>query len=51
LNWRRIVAERMENIPWDRAVKDVSPFLERSQDVSLLTLENVRKLLHNPRKG
>jgi hypothetical protein len=44
-NWRRIVAKRMEEIRWDRAVKDVSPFLERSQDVNLLTLENVRNLL------
>src|SRR3972149_11416218 len=37
-NWRAIVMKRMEDIPWDRAAKDVSPFLERSQDVSLLTL-------------
>jgi Nucleotidyl transferase AbiEii toxin, Type IV TA system len=44
-NWRRIVAKRMEEIHWDQAVKDVSPFLERSQDVNLLTLENVRNLL------
>jgi hypothetical protein len=36
-----------EEIHWDRAVKDVSPFLERSQDVNLLTLENVKSLLLN----
>ena len=47
-NWRKIVVRRMEEIHWDRAVKDVSPFLERSQDVNLLTLENVRNLLLNP---
>ena len=46
-NWRRIVTKRMEEIHWDRAVKDVSPFLERPQDVNLLTLENVRTLLLN----
>lgn len=46
-NWRRIVMKRMEEIHWDRAVKDVSPFLERSQDVNLLTLENVMNLLLN----
>ena len=50
-NWRRMVMKRMEEIPWDRAVKDVSPFLERSQDVNLLTLENVRGLLINRREG
>jgi hypothetical protein len=44
-NWCRIITKRMEEIRWDRAVKDVSPFLERSQDVSLLTLENVKSLL------
>jgi len=44
-NWRRIVTKRLEEIHWDRAAKDVSPFLERSQDVNLLTLENVRNLL------
>jgi len=46
-NWGRIVTKRMEEIHWDRAVKDVSPFLERSQDVNLLTLKNVRALLLN----
>jgi predicted nucleotidyltransferase component of viral defense system len=44
-NWRRMVAKRMEEIHWDRAVQDVLPFLERSQDAKLLTLENVRNLL------
>jgi hypothetical protein len=47
-NWRRIVMKRMEDIPWDRAMKDVSPFLEHSRDVNLLTLENIRNLLLNP---
>jgi predicted nucleotidyltransferase component of viral defense system len=46
-NWRRMVAKRMEEIHWDRAVKDVLPFLERSQDVKLLTFENVKNLLLN----
>ena len=45
VNWRQIVAKRMEKIKWDQAVKDVSPFLERRQDAALLTLENVRSLL------
>jgi predicted nucleotidyltransferase component of viral defense system len=44
-NWRQLVAKRMEKIKWDQAVKDVSPFLERSQDAALLTLQNVRNLL------
>ena len=44
-NWRQLVAKRMEKIKWGQAVKDVSPFLERSQDAALLTLKNVRNLL------
>jgi hypothetical protein len=44
-NWRRNVLARLEKIHWDQAVKDVTPFLERSQDVRLLTFENVTNLL------
>jgi hypothetical protein len=44
-NWRELVAKRMEKIKWDQAGKDVSPFLERRQDVALLTPENVKNLL------
>jgi len=44
-NWRALVLDRMERVDWRRAVQDVSPFLERKQDVALLTLENVRSLL------
>ena len=47
-NWRQLMAKRIEKIKWDQAVKDVSPFLERQQDVVLLTLENVRNLLLSP---
>ena len=34
-------------IHWDKFVKDISPSLERQQDMVLLTLENVRNLLLN----
>ena len=44
-NWRRIVVEKLEKVRWDQAVRDVSPFLERSQDVELISLENFRNLL------
>jgi hypothetical protein len=44
-NWRDLVAEKLEEIKWDQAAKDVSPFLERSQDVKLITPENFRSLL------
>lgn len=44
-NWRRLVAKRLDNVKWDRAVEDVRPFLERSADLSLLTKDNCRRLL------
>jgi len=46
-NWRRAVVARLEKIHWDQAVKDVTPFLERSQDLKLLTLETVKNMLLN----
>jgi len=49
-NWRRAVVARLEKIHWDQAVKDVGPFLERSQDVKLLTFENVKNMLLKKRK-
>ncbi len=35
----------LEKIHRDQAVKDVTPFLERSRDVSLLTFENLKNML------
>lgn len=39
--WRSLVADRIEAMEWDRVVADVSPFLERAEDVGMLTRENV----------
>jgi len=44
-NWRQLVSARLETIPWKRAVEDVRPFLERAEDVALLTKENLLVLL------
>jgi len=44
-NWRAVVADRVERIDWGQAVDDVRPFLEREEDVGLLTRENCLKLL------
>lgn len=37
--WRNAVAHRLEAVDWKQAVADVSPFLERPQDVSLISAE------------
>lgn len=44
-DWRRLVAERIAEMNWDRVVADVQPFLERSGDIALLKREDVLKLL------
>jgi hypothetical protein len=44
-NWRQLVSRRLETIRWRQVVEDVRPFLERPEDVALLTQENLLALL------
>jgi hypothetical protein len=44
-NWRDILSERLRKIDWKRSIADVKPFLERDNDVDLLTRENFEKLM------
>lgn len=44
-NWPSLIASRIDDIDWKRAIEDVRPFIERSLDLDLLTKENVLKLL------
>ena len=43
--WRLSVAERLDALDWERAVTDVRPFLERMDDVALVSKENALRLL------
>ena len=43
--WRGLMADRITAMEWDRVVADVSPFLERTEDLAMLTRENVLGLL------
>jgi len=45
-NWRRLIEERVADADWQKVVNDVDPFLERTEDAALLTLENLLSLLH-----
>ena len=45
VDWRNLVAERITAMEWHRVVEDVHPFLERTEDLGLLTRENVLSLL------
>jgi len=44
-NWRSLLKKRVETLKWDRVVDDVQPFLERAEDINLLTRENLLELL------
>jgi hypothetical protein len=44
-NWRDILLDRVTHINWDKAREDVRPFLERENDIDLITEENCVKLL------
>ena len=45
IEWRELVSERVAGMDWDLVIPDVRPFLERAEDIALLTKENVPKLL------
>ena len=44
-NWREVVQERLQAVPWGRVASDVRPFLEPSVDPTLLTWENLMRVL------
>jgi len=44
-NWRDILCQRLGRIDWKKSVADVKPFLERTNEVDLLTKENFERLL------
>jgi hypothetical protein len=44
-NWRGIVSARLKSIAWEQALDDVRPFLSATEDLALLTRENVLRLL------
>lgn len=46
--WRGAICARIDEIPWDRAVADVTAFLDTTVEASLLTRENVRGLFAPP---
>ena len=44
-NWRKAVRERLQSVPWEEAVNDVTPFLGLGADPSVLTKDNIMRLL------
>jgi hypothetical protein len=44
-SWKSILLEKLRTLDWDRVAADVRPFLEKSEQVDLLGLENFSRLL------
>ena len=44
-NWREILRERVGELEWRNVYDDVAPFLERSEEVDILTRENLLRVL------
>lgn len=44
-NWREVLCTHLEGVSWQRIRSDVFPFLERAEQIDLLTQENVRLAL------
>lgn len=44
-NWREMIAAKLATVDWTQAVQDVTPFLERKQDVALVSEATMRALL------
>jgi hypothetical protein len=44
-NWRGIIYERLKSLDWKTALADVHPFLERPNEIDLLTIANFARLL------
>lgn len=43
--WRKAVRERLQSVPWEEAVDDVTPFLGLEADPNVLTRDNIMRLL------
>jgi hypothetical protein len=41
-----LIYKRLQTLDWKAALADVRPFLERSKEIELLTLENLARLLY-----
>lgn len=48
-NWRTTILGRLDALAWNRVAADVRPFLERAEDVALVTRDNAARLLAQPR--
>lgn len=50
-NWAGIVDKKLDAIDWPKAVADVKPFVERIDDLAMMTREEIGRLLRGKEKG
>ena len=48
-NWREMLHARLESIAWEQVIDDVRPFIADTEELALLTRENVLQLLMSVR--
>ncbi len=46
-NWKGEIARRISEYNWDKVIEDARPFLEKRQEVKMLTIYNLLKLLED----
>lgn len=46
--WRKTIKDRLSGLAWDHVLADVRPFVEKETDLTLLTRDNISKLLGGP---
>jgi predicted nucleotidyltransferase component of viral defense system len=44
-NWQKLVRQRAQTLQWKQIIRDIEPFLERREDIALVTKENLLNLL------
>lgn len=48
-SWRRALWRKLESISWKNVASDVRPFLEKASEAEMLTLENLKRMILQPR--
>ena len=45
-DWQQYIAQRIEQIEWEKVIVDVKSFIEKQSDIQLLTKDNLIKILN-----
>lgn len=46
-NWKAVVRKRVENFEWEKVRADVEPFIERTEELDLLTKKNLIRVIRD----